>query len=280
MFTISILLLIATIVTFFVLRNTNLSFVPYLCGTAMLLALALSCIYQVPDGTTGVEVLFGKVVGYEGEGLHTKTPLSKVKLFSKRTVVKTFKTQAPTADQQQITMVCTVRFHIAEDEIGKLFSKKTREMDRIDDVCVDPDVESAIKAQTVKYGRAEVLSKRESIQNDTEENLGKMIAKNYVILEAFRISDIALSVEYNKAVEEKQVEEQRVITMQNKTRQAEEEKKQNILKAEAKAEAFRVMKVSLSKEKKKKKWIEKWDGSLSKVAGAGSGLIIDISNLK
>ncbi|NLT43475.1 MAG: hypothetical protein GXX93_12425, partial [Anaerolineae bacterium] len=65
-------------------------------------------------------------------------------------------------------------------------------------------------------------------------------------LDAFGIREIAFSDDYVRAVEEKQIEQERVITEQNRARQAEFIKQAVVTEAEGEAEAIRLRALALA----------------------------------
>jgi regulator of protease activity HflC (stomatin/prohibitin superfamily) len=96
------------------------------------------------------------------------------------------------------------------------------------------------------------------------------------MVESVNLVDIDFTPEFNKVVEEKQIEEQKIRTAQYVRMQAEENKKTEILKAEAEATKQRLLQQSATREVVNLKWIEKWNGVLPQVnAGKDTMLIVN-----
>lgn len=73
---------------------------------------------------------------------------------------------------------------------------------------------------------------------------------------------IFFDAEFNRVVEEKQIEEQKIKTAEYKKRQAEQNKLTAILEAEGEARKQELLRQSVIQQTIELKWIEKWDGKL------------------
>ena len=109
-----------------------------------------------------------------------------------------------------------------------------------------------------------IIVERENLRAAIEENLRKKIEEYNIIIENVNIVDIQFTTEFNRVVEEKQIEEQKVKKIQYQRMQAEEEKKRVILLAEAEAQKQKLLRDSSNQTVINLKWIEKWDGHLPK----------------
>ena len=87
------------------------------------------------------------------------------------------------------------------------------------------------------------------------ETLQNKVKKYGIVIDNFNIINLTFSPEYSKAVEEKQVAEQKLAT-------AKLEAEAKIVDAEATKKANDLMKQSLTNELLKKEFIDKWDGKL------------------
>ena len=99
-----------------------------------------------------------------------------------------------------------------------------------------------------------------------------MIQKKYgIIIEEFNIIDINFSEEYSKAIEEKQVAEQKLAT-------AKLESEAKIVEAEATQKSNELLKQTLTDELIMKEFIDKWDGKLPETYAGDN--IMGLFNLK
>ena len=77
--------------------------------------------------------------------------------------------------------------------------------------------------------------------------------------------------EFNKAIEEKQVAEQKVLTAKQELEKSKVEAERKVVEAEAEKKANEMKQQSLTDNVIKEKFIEKWNGQLPTVTG-GNGI--------
>ncbi|MGE5607399.1 MAG: prohibitin family protein [Bacteroidota bacterium] len=215
--------------------------------------------YVINPGEVGVEVLFGSVQRYAENGLHFKNPLSSVIVFDIKTQREAQRSEGASQDLQLVIVESVVNYHLDSSKIPELYSKIGR--DFVHKVII-PAIQECTKAATAKYKVEEVIVKRHEVKQLIFDSLKSKLANYYIVLEDVNIQDIDFSPEFNRVVEEKQIEEQKIKTAQYRREQAEQDKERTILEAQAEAEKQRLLKVNTSKEVVELKWIEKWDGKL------------------
>lgn len=215
--------------------------------------------YVVNPGEVGVEVLFGSVQRYAENGLHFKNPLSSVVIFDIKTQREAQRSEGASMDLQLVIVESVINYHLDEAKLPELYSEVGR--DFVHKV-ITPAVQECTKAATAKYKVEEVIVKRHEVKQLIFDSLQSKLANYYIVLEDVNIQDIDFSPEFNRVVEEKQIEEQKIKTAQYRREQAEQDKERTILEAQAEAEKQRLLKVNTSKEVVELKWIEKWDGKL------------------
>lgn len=232
--------------------------------------------YIVNPGEVGVEVLFGSVKRYAENGLHFKNPLSAVVVFDIKTQREEQRSEGASQDLQLVIVESVVNYHLDASKIPELYSKVGR--DFVHKV-IKPAIQECIKAATAKYKVEEVIVKRHEVKQLIFDSLKSKLLNYFIVLEDVNIQDIDFSPEFNRVVEEKQIEEQKIKTAQYRREQAEQEKEQTILEAQAEAEKQRLLKVNTSKEVVELKWIEKWDGKLPEtILGDKSVPMINLNN--
>jgi prohibitin 1 len=243
-------------------NSNNASILRYIGIAGILIfiiATLLTMFYVVNPGEVGVEVLFGSVQRYAENGLHLKNPLSSVVVFDIKTQREEQRSEGASQDLQLVIVESVVNYRLDAAKIPELYSKVGR--DFVHKV-IRPAIQECTKAATAKYKVEEVIVKRHEVKQLIFESLQNKLANYYIILEDVNIQDIDFSDEFNRVVEEKQIEEQKIKTAQYRREQAEQDKERVILEAQAEAEKQRLLKVNTSKEVVELKWIEKWDGKL------------------
>jgi regulator of protease activity HflC (stomatin/prohibitin superfamily) len=233
-----------------------------------------SFFYIVSPGEVGVEVLFGKVQKYSEAGLRVKAPRASVITFDIKTHRENFKAEGMSKDMQLVVIESAVNFRIDFTRISDLYTKVGR--DYITKV-VEPAIHQAIKASSARFNVEEITVNRDKLKLYIEDELTTKLSNYYVVLQDVNLVDIDFSPEFNKILEEKQIEQQKIKTAEYRKQQAEQAKQQVILEAQAEGEKQRLLRLNTSREVIELKWIEKWDGKLPQVSGSGnSGMLVDI----
>ena len=127
---------------------------------------------------------------------------------------------------------------------------------------------------------------REEIQSFVLERMKKDILSYHLILDQIDIREVYYNSDYETAINQKKLEEQKALTLSEVTKQKEELKKQaeiekdiQILNAEGEAEALKIKGASVSSNPKivQLEWINKWDGKLPEImTGDGNGLLLNL----
>ena len=145
-------------------------------------------------------------------------------------------------------------------------------------------LKSALALTASKYTPIEVYSnKREEIQELTYEKMKKDIQDYHLVLEQIDIREVYYNPEYEKAINQKKLEEQAALTLIEVTKQKEEllkqaeiEKNISITKAEAEAKALQIKGQSISSNPRivELEWINKWNGQLPEYMFGGNQSMI------
>ena len=152
---------------------------------------------------------------------------------------------------------------------------------------IKPKLKSALALTTSKYTPIQVYStSREEIQAIVLERMKKDIQSYHLILDQIDIREVYYNSDYETALNQKKLEEQKALTLVEVTKQKEELKKQaeiekdiQILNAEGEAEALKIKGASVSSNPKivQLEWINKWDGKLPEImTGDGGGLLLNL----
>lgn len=154
---------------------------------------------------------------------------------------------------------------------------------------IKPKLKSALALTTSKYTPIQVYStSREEIQSYVLERMKKDILSYHLILEQIDIREVYYNDDYEKAINDKKLQEQKALTLVEVTKQKEELRKQaeiekdiQITKSQGEAEALRIKGQSVASNPKivELEWIEKWDGKLPiYMLGNGQGIMLNMTN--
>jgi regulator of protease activity HflC (stomatin/prohibitin superfamily) len=244
-------------------------------GIVLVLFLFLNPFYQVGIGEVAVvfNTLSGKTRTTD-QGLHMKLPLiDRVSIFDVRTAKMDYTPVGASKDLQQVTFEITLNYHLQYDRVNDLFTRVGRDYQV---KVIAPAVMEIVKSCAARFPVEQIIVQRQDLKDMIEMQLREKLTNYFIIVEAVNIVDIDFTPEFNKVVEEKQIEEQRIKTAQYVRLQAEENKKTEILKAEAEAAKQRMLQQSATREIVSLKWIEKWDGKLPSYMTGDSGTLIQM----
>ena len=154
----------------------------------------------------------------------------------------------------------------------------------LEESVIKAKLKSALSLTASKYTPIEVYStKREEIQELTKEKMKKDIESYHLILDQIDIREVYYNPEYEKAINQKKLEEQAALTLIEVTKQKEEllkqaeiEKNISITKAEAEAKALQIKGQSIASNPRivELEWINKWNGELPAYMFGGSQSVI------
>ena len=214
----------------------------------LLVVLLFSSVTTIKSGEVGIRVRFGKVVNKKTtEGINFKLPvIEKIEKMNVRVQKVEVQTSSSSKDLQEVEMSLAVNYQIDKEKARELYKTVGT---GYDEVILEPAIQESIKAVTSKYTAEELITNRSEVSEKCQEELNKKVSKYGLKVNDFNITNFNFSEEFNKAIEEKQVAEQKVLTAkQNLT--------DNIIK---------------------EKFIEKWNGELPKVSGSNN--IMDVSEI-
>lgn len=245
-----------------------------------LIGLAFGSFFNVPVGYVGVRIniLSGETESYQ-KGTYAKIPIvHKVATYDVKTQRQEFKANSASKDLQTVHASIVVNFRPEYTKVNDIHANIGSDYQW---KVIDPAVQEAAKAAISKLPVEMVVVERENLRASIEERLAEKLAAYNIIIENVNITNIDFTAEFNRVVEEKQIEEQKVKKAEYQRLQAEEEKKRQILLAEAEAQKQQLLKQSTSKEVIGLKWIEKWDGRLPQyMMGDGQNVIMALPDSK
>ncbi len=240
----------------------------------VLLIMIPSTFTTINSGEVGVRVRFGKALDNPvNEGINIKIPfvedIEKVNIKVQKIEVNT---NSSSKDLQDVDMSIAVNYHINRENAIDLYKNVGMSYEN---VVLEPAIEESIKAVTSKYTAEELITQRSDVSDKCMEELKKKVEKYGIIVNDFNLTDFNFSPEFEKAIEEKQVAEQKVLTAKQELEREKIEAEKKIVAAEAEKQANELKEKTLTDNIIKEKFIEKWNGELPKVTGEGTILNID-----
>ena len=251
-----------------------------LTGSVVLLVVAI--IFKpftiVNAGERGVMLQFGKVQdNVLDEGIHPIIPIiTQVKRLSVRVQQNSFKADAASKDLQKVSTQLAVNWHIDARQVNKVF-QRIGDQEEIISRIITPAVSEVLKAATANKTAEEIITKRNDLKQEIDNNLKNRLANYGVLIDDVSLVDFTFSPEFSKAIESKQIAEQEAKQAEFIALKAAKEAVGEVNRAKGQAEAQRLQRQTLTKELLQKQAIEKWDGRFPTVmAGDGALPLINL----
>ena len=246
-------------------------------GLIVLVLVVTGAFAPVEAGHVGVLTTWGRAEpSVLGPGLNIKWPIAQsVTDYSIRVQVDNAEAAAASKDLQDVSAVIAVNYH--PDPAGLLNIHHTIGPEFKVRV-VDPAVQEAFKATTAQYTANELVTKREEVKVKARDLLRERLSAYRIVVDELNIVAFEFSKEFIAAIEAANVARQQVITAQQTLERQKIEAQQQIVQAEAyanaaitraraDAEANRLIAESVTERLISLRTVEKWNGELPSVSG-------------
>ncbi len=240
---------------------------------------------QVGAGERGVVQNFGAVQGKVlNEGIHFKIPVAQTVILMDVKIQKAMTDAASSSsDLQDVDLSVALNYHIIPDKANLVYQKiGVQFKERI----IDPAIQEVMKAVSARYTAEELITKRPAVSTEMQEALTSRLLASNISVDAFSIISFSFSQTFTDAIEAKQTAEQNALKAKRDLDRIKVEAQQTIAAATAEAEALRLQKMNISpdlielrKIEANLKAIEKWNGILPQVTGAGAVPFIGVGDV-
>jgi prohibitin 2 len=269
--------------------------IPVIVGIIIISVIAVSSVRIVDAGNRGILLHFGAVDTSMSldEGLHFVVPFrDNVIQMEVRTQKIVESATSASKDLQDVSTQVALNYHINPDKAQVVYRQLG--YDYANRVIV-PAIQESVKQVTARFNAEELITNRETVKNQIEEQVRARLVPYNIIVDALSITEFAFSQQFTTAVEAKVEAQQRALQAQNELRRiqieaqqneaqaigeqkaniarAEGIKQSNVLQAEGEAQAITIIDQQLRNNPTYLEWLKatKWDGKLPLVTGgAGS----------
>ncbi len=213
-----------------------------------LLVVILSMSITISGGEAGVLFrTFGGGIDLEttyGEGFHIIAPWNEMVVYEVRQQEAKETMAVLSSNGLEISIDVSGWFQPMYSKLPKLHQEKgTEYLDRV----VRPAVRSATRSVIGRYTPEEIYSsKRDVIQNEIFLETKKILDKQFVQLNEVLVRDITLPETLKAAIENKLKQEQESLEYEFKLSKAQKEAERQLIDAEGKARANRILSASLT----------------------------------
>jgi prohibitin 2 len=269
--------------------------IPAIIGIIILLFIVSASVKIVDAGYRGVLLKFGAVDTSVAlnEGIHFVTPFRDSVIQMEVRTQKTVENAASASkDLQDVTTQVALNYRINPDRAQVVYQQLGFEYgNRV----IAPAIQESVKQVTARFNAEELITKRETVKNQIEEQIKARLAPYNIVVDTISITEFQFSDQFRKAVEAKVEAQQRALQAQNDLRRIEIEAQQNeakavgeqkanvaradgirqanVLQAEGESQAIKIIDQQLRTSPTYLEWLktQRWDGKLPLVTGGGGG---------
>lgn len=220
------------------------SWQPLLGGiiAAFLVLIAFNAFVIINPGQAGVLSILGKAQdGALLEGLHYRPPLvSNVDIYDVTVQKFEVPAESSTKDLQDLKARFAINFRLDPIRIVEI-RRKQGTLQNIVAKIIAPQTQESFKVAAARRTVEEAITKRTELKEDFDDALGSRLEKYGIIVLDTSVVDLNFSPEFAKAVEEKQIAEQKARRAVYIAREAEQEAQADINRAKGKAEAQKLL---------------------------------------
>jgi len=220
---------------------------------------SLSCFTIVDVGYRGVYVSMGSMSNtLLEEGFHLKAPWATVHKIEVKQVTIVGNTECFSKDLQTIKITYSCMYALPQDKVLTLFQKYSG--DPFNSL-VKPRIEEAIKFAASTLTAEAIVKQREQVKATALAEIKKQL-EGLVAVSDIPITNIDLTDMLEKAIEGKQVAEQKALAKEYELQAANKDAEISIAKAKGEAEAIRITGEALAKSPTVTlmEAVKKWDG--------------------
>lgn len=209
---------------------------------AAVLLLAVNGFVIISPGQAGVISILGKARdGALLEGLHFKPPLiAKVDVYDVTVQKFEVPAQSLTKDLQDLAASFAINFRIDPSQVVEIRRSQGTLQNLVSKI-IAPQTQESFKIAAARRTAEEAITRRSELKQDFDEALSARLEKYAVIVLDTSVVDLSFSQEFSKAVEDKQIAEQRAQKAVYVAQEATQEAQAEINRAQGRAEAQRLI---------------------------------------
>lgn len=259
---------------------------------ALFIILSPMAFVTIDEGERGVSIVLGRMQDKSlTPGLHFRWPLiENIETMSVRVEKSDVTGRSSSKDLQLVKIVTTVQYSLSADKIPNYYRDYgTQEM--IVEKMISPANDEAIKASSAKFTAENMIVKRAELSDEIQTVLKAELNSFGINLIGVKLKSIDFSDKFDRAVEEKQIEEQKALQARYVAQRAEQEALAEITKQKGIGEsqqekakfikqANELLQQSLTPRIIQKQFLDKWDGKLPTVMTSDKGLMLQIPTLQ
>lgn len=236
----------------------------------LILMLVWSSFVSVAAGDRGVLMTFGSVnQTVLMPGLHMKIPFAQsVKRMNVQIQKSQTKETAASRDLQNVSTEVAVNWAINPVDAAWVYQNLGNE-NQLTEKVITPVVSNAVKAVAAHYDAEELVEKRDEVRDEVQKQIVSGLVQYKVNVQGVNITNFQFSADYAKAIEAKQVAQQRSQQATYDLTRIKVQAQQEIAQAQGQSQAQKLLQSTLTPEIIRLRAVKKWNGVLPKVTGNG-----------
>ncbi len=209
---------------------------------AIIVLIGLNAFVIINPGQAGVIRILGKARdGALLEGIHVKPPfISAIDIYDLTVQKFEVPAESSTKDLQNLSARFAINFSLDPLQVVEI-RRKQGTLANIVSKIIAPQTQEAFKIAAARRTVEEAITKRSELKQDFDDALGDRLDKYGIIVLDTSVVDLTFSPEFARAVEEKQIAEQRAQRAVYVAREAEQEAQADVNRAKGKAEAQKLL---------------------------------------
>lgn len=214
---------------------------------ALLLVFGLFAVVSPQE--VGIVTRTGALNRSLSEGMHMTIPILENVTYMNISEQKLeVSTQVYSKDTQTVDTKLVVNYQLKREAVETVY-RETR--NKYEDIIIAPVLSPAVEEVFSRYTAQELVEKRSQLPIDVKNAVIQRVGDKGILIKGVEFT-FDFDDQYEAAIRNKQVQEQQALAQVNVTRQEEEKKKQEILKAEALSEKTRLEAQALSSQQGEK----------------------------
>ncbi|MEL6930025.1 MAG: prohibitin family protein [Cyanobacteria bacterium J06600_6] len=209
---------------------------------ALVVLLSFNSFVILNPGQAGVLSILGKAQdGVLLEGIHFRPPLvSNVDIYDLTVQKFEVPAESSTKDLQDLKASFAINFRLDPVQVVEI-RRKQGTLQNIVSKIIAPQTQESFKIAAARRTVEEAITKRDELKEDFDNALGERLDKYGILILDTSVVDLSFSPEFARAVEEKQIAEQKSQRAVYVAREAEQQAQADINRAKGKAEAQRLL---------------------------------------
>lgn len=226
-------------------------------------AFVSSGISTVDTGHRGVQTRFGEVISNSlPEGIYFYNPFTTRMIQMDTRILKwEGETEAYTKDVQEAKTSYTLNYRLRQNDAHLIFQNVGTDWAP---KLVPQIVLGTIKEVIGQWDAVDLIANRQKAGMQAARAIAENLADKSIDVTRFEITNLEYSPQFNKAVEDKVIAQQRAIEETNRTEQIKQQAMQKVIGAKAEAESMQIRAQALEQNAKLVEWeaVQRWDGKL------------------